>query len=210
MRFFLSERVDWRPLGRCEVLLVWEPSTSSVTFFVGQAPVTLSSTDLANVLVLASAVYTRVEDTAEAHAHLLSGGSGPAARPSRARRDWRVGAGGFVAGLVLGLGAWFLMSRHDKSLRAAVSGFAYPSDATFLADVDDPGPVSPSYPLPDKPFRNQGTPPCKTKKAAVEINGGCWVELAQKPPCDDEVAEYKGKCYLPTTKGKPLPQSVEP
>jgi hypothetical protein len=47
----------------------------------------------------------------------------------------------------------------------------------------------------------------------LEINGGCWMELAQKPPCADVVAEYQGKCFVPVSKdrsGGRLPQSSKP
>lgn len=36
-------------------------------------------------------------------------------------------------------------------------------------------------------------------KGEVEINGGCWVELARRPPCYGKQAEYRGKCYLPVS-----------
>jgi hypothetical protein len=47
---------------------------------------------------------------------------------------------------------------------------------------------------------------------AIEINGGCWVALKQRPPCHEEQAEYKGDCYLPVSsnRGSRLPQSVSP
>jgi hypothetical protein len=67
-----------------------------------------------------------------------------------------------------------------------------------------------TYPLPAKPFRNQAVPPCETNKGAVEIKGGCWVALEQKPPCFSDQAEYQGKCYLPVAKPQRLPQSAEP
>jgi hypothetical protein len=68
-----------------------------------------------------------------------------------------------------------------------------------------------SYPLPSQPFRNQAKAPCKTQVGEVEINGGCWVALEQRPPCYENRAEYQGKCYLPVSKDRGgLPQSVEP
>ena len=210
LRLFLSDRVQWQSSGRWAALVVFEPSPLSVTVLMDDASVAVPTPELANVLVLASAAVTRVEGNARVGAHLVSGLRGPEGRPPRVSQNWRERSWRVVAGLVLALGVWLLASRHEPLSQGQVAGFPCPADAFFLADVDDPSPAAPAYPLPDKPFRNQGTPPCKTKKAAVEINGGCWVELAQKPPCDDEVAEYKGKCYLPTTKGKPLPQSVEP
>jgi predicted Ser/Thr protein kinase len=49
-------------------------------------------------------------------------------------------------------------------------------------------------PVPEKPEPGQKKPPCKPSHRA--INGGCWVLLAEKPPCDDSY-EHDGKCYLP-------------
>jgi hypothetical protein len=65
--------------------------------------------------------------------------------------------------------------------------------------------------MPKVPFPSQMAAPCSGRKTIVEINGGCWVETAQKPPCDDTgEAEYQGKCYVPVAKPRRLPQSVEP
>ncbi len=48
----------------------------------------------------------------------------------------------------------------------------------------------------------------------VEIHGGCWVELAKRPPCYENQAEYGGKCYLPVSARsrdkKREPQSLQP
>ncbi|ATB38915.1 hypothetical protein CYFUS_004352 [Cystobacter fuscus] len=70
-----------------------------------------------------------------------------------------------------------------------------------------------AYPLPKKPLPNQSTVPCNSKLAELEINGGCWMELARRPPCIEEnQAEYQGKCYYPVAKKEEArpPQSVNP
>jgi len=113
LRYFPSTRVDWHLSGRFEVLLVGESSPPSITLMLGPAPATASSREVADVLVLGSAAYSRVEDTAEAHAHLVSGTGAPRARPPSIRWDWRVGAAGAVAGFVLCLGLWLLSGRRD-------------------------------------------------------------------------------------------------
>jgi hypothetical protein len=73
-------------------------------------------------------------------------------------------------------------------------------NAPRLANVDESyeGPIA--YPLPSKPFKDQAAAPCRPKAGEVEINGGCWVELAWRPPCTELQAEFQGKCYLPTSK----------
>ncbi|HZH79016.1 MAG TPA: hypothetical protein VEY88_23515 [Archangium sp.] len=67
-----------------------------------------------------------------------------------------------------------------------------------------------AYPLPDKPFSNQARPPCRTNADHVAINGGCWMEIARRPPCHEEQAEYEGKCYIPVMKAPRRPQSLSP
>ena len=81
---------------------------------------------------------------------------------------------------------------------------------SFLIDGEVQGPASIAYPLPDKPFPTQVRPPCRTRAGHVAINGGCWIEIARRPPCDEEQAEYQGKCYLPIIKAPRPPQSASP
>ncbi|HEX5745014.1 MAG TPA: hypothetical protein VFZ09_02160 [Archangium sp.] len=74
--------------------------------------------------------------------------------------------------------------------------------------------LSPSaitYPIPKKPFRNQAKVPCLPRKGEVEINGGCWIELAKRPPCFEDQAEHQGKCYMPVAeRPKPEPSAIQP
>jgi len=70
------------------------------------------------------------------------------------------------------------------------------------------GPIA--YSLPEKPFIDQAKAPCLTKEDEVEINGGCWMELARRPPCREKQAEYRGKCYLPVSaSSRREPQSLQ-
>jgi hypothetical protein len=84
------------------------------------------------------------------------------------------------------------------------------SDAPTLVDTDEVDPAVIAYPLPAKPFSDQAKAPCLPRKGEVEINGGCWVELAKRPPCYDDQAEYQGKCYLPVATRSRKPQSIHP
>jgi predicted nucleic acid-binding Zn-ribbon protein len=57
--------------------------------------------------------------------------------------------------------------------------------------------------MPNTPLPEQGLPPCHAQE--IELNGGCWFELAQKPPCG--VSFRKGdKCYIPrhAKRSKPM------
>jgi hypothetical protein len=49
--------------------------------------------------------------------------------------------------------------------------------------------------LPDDPLPWQKRAPCGG--GLVEINGGCWLLLKMRPPCDEDAYEWKGACYLP-------------
>ena len=66
-----------------------------------------------------------------------------------------------------------------------------------------------AYPMPEKPFKEQRTPPCMPE-LEVEIRGGCWVQAAQTAPCPRGSAEYQGKCYVAVKKPEPVPRSVQP
>ncbi|WP_395856775.1 hypothetical protein [Cystobacter fuscus] len=69
-------------------------------------------------------------------------------------------------------------------------------------------PIAIGYPMPEKPFKQQATPPC-IPVTEVEIRGGCWIPHAQSAPCPRSTAEYQGKCYIPSRKEEPQPRSVE-
>ncbi|HLK99619.1 MAG TPA: serine/threonine-protein kinase [Myxococcaceae bacterium] len=70
-----------------------------------------------------------------------------------------------------------------------------------------------SQKMPDKPLPKQKRPPC-TGRAVLVINGGCWRPAppeAELAPCDDDLYEYKGRCYDPILiKGERVPTSNEP
>ncbi|HYO57916.1 hypothetical protein [Archangium sp.] len=96
---------------------------------------------------------------------------------------------------------------HEEPTAAGVAV----EDAPALVQTARPNPSAITYPLPAKPFRNQAKAPCLPRKGEVEINGGCWVELAKRPPCYDDQAEHQGKCYMPVAeRPKPEPNAVQP
>jgi serine/threonine protein kinase len=67
--------------------------------------------------------------------------------------------------------------------------------------------------VPDEPLPGQKQPPCN-HRAAVVINGGCWLRLpvdAEKPPCEPIDYEHGGRCYSPLfTRAERVPTSDEP
>jgi serine/threonine-protein kinase len=50
--------------------------------------------------------------------------------------------------------------------------------------------------MPQGPRPGQRTPPCK--RPQIEINGGCWIRVADEaPPCVESTYEWKKRCYFP-------------
>ncbi|ATB33828.1 hypothetical protein [Melittangium boletus] len=156
--------------------------------------------------------------TADALASLDAGGEAPSlfARksPPRARRRplrWGLAAAGLL--LAVGLVLW----QRPGSDKPAETRLAHekgmpslPEDSISFGNARDPSlPVAIGYPMPEKPFKQQATPPC-IPVTEVEIRGGCWIPHAQSAPCPRSTAEYQGKCYMPSRKEDPQPRSVQP
>ncbi len=203
-----GDRVEWKPEGAWRVRLSYEPKPPSVTLEVEQAPASAQVTELADILVLMTAAVERVEDNAQVQAHLARGRVSPWER-------WGPRAVAGLTVLALGLGIWLHGAIGPEHLEPTSPNMESRSpartDAPELINSDDSQAAAITYPLPSVPFRNQAKAPCKTKIGEVELNGGCWVELAQRPPCYENRAEYQGKCYLPVSKDRgQLPQSVQP
>ncbi len=175
-------------MERFEARFFSESSPPSLTLTLGPNPVRLSPAELGDVLVRASAADTRVEHNAEARVHLTSGKGALKVWPRRFHVSGGVGLGVCVLALLLVLGAWC----HPNGSRGT-SGVGHPS----------------THPWPDRPVLEE-MPPCGPKMVAKEIDGGCWIPIAQQPPCGKGVAEYQGRCYLPSAKHLPMPQAAEP
>ena len=83
-----------------------------------------------------------------------------------------------------------------------VAGTSLGEEALPSATLSETPPTarrSISAAVPDKPLPTQKRPPC-TARAALVINGGCWRPAppgADLAPCDDDLYEYKGRCYIP-------------
>jgi len=125
---------------------------------------------------------------------------------SRRWRRWAAGAGA-VAVVGLALLLWPRAPEPtprevDEWIRAALQ------EPIILADRQDSLPII-GYAMPEKPFKEQATPPC-VPVTEVEIRGGCWVPHKLDAPCPRGSAEYEGHCYIPVKKKDPEPRSVEP
>ncbi|QRK04157.1 hypothetical protein JQX13_28225 [Archangium violaceum] len=214
--------VGWEPEEPWQVRAYTHSTPAYVAVEVEYAPASGRLTNMAEMLNLLTCAVERLEHREEARAHLTRGPMGRLKRwAGRWRRLLRASQRGLAvaAFAVLGLGlAFWLGPRGDprgpqdeRHAAQGMDGDTAPRNATTLVQTNGPSPSDITYPLPAKPFGNQAKAPCKPKKGEVEINGGCWVELAKRPPCFDDQAEYQGKCYLPVAeRSPPEPTSIQP
>lgn len=154
----------------------------------------------------------------------------PPAPPLRSsRREWTAlfaAAGGGLAVALLGV----MLSRGGDRREATYTEPLPEPQASDQPDADtslgeeslasvSPGEAPPeskeriSQKMPDEPLPTQKRPPC-TARVALVINGGCWRPAppgAELAPCDNDLYEYKGRCYDPILiKGERVPTSNEP
>ncbi|HEX5750847.1 MAG TPA: hypothetical protein VFZ09_31775 [Archangium sp.] len=146
----------------------------------------------------------RIDTRPEARDHLTAGPQKPS--PPRSRPP----SGGALIALLLALGV--------TPWTHATPGPTTPAVAPPVLTVDGPDPASALYtngtdvialPMPQGPFRGQNRPPCKSRHEIV-LRGGCWVEIAARPPCGDDAYELEGKCYLPGYSAPRPPQALNP
>ncbi len=213
LTLFPRDSVQWQPVRPMRAWFDFDPRRDCVSLELQRQSDVERTMDWVNVLTLVYLVAQRVEDDLRVKAHLAGGSLGRLAR-WRLLVRWMLGSprGWAVAGVgLLALGAWFAWRApvEERSAPEALAVFPRLAEASDGVLFTDEAPPSLSYPL-GPPFRNQVLPPCATNKGAVELQGGCWVELAKKPPCFDTQAEHEGKCYLPVLKPQPVPQSVKP
>lgn len=218
----LGQSVGWEPEDSWQLHASVHSTPPFIALEVKKAPASGRMTTLADLLDLLTCAVERLERSEEARAHLTRAPLGRLKRweqrwrrlPRARRRGFAVAA---LAVLGLGMAIWLNLpgrprSPHDEqhAATAVAEEAGALTHAPSLARTDDPPPPVITYPLPAKPFGDQAKAPCKPRKGEVEINGGCWVELAKRPPCYDDQAEHQGKCYLPVAeRRKPEPNSVQ-
>lgn len=71
---------------------------------------------------------------------------------------------------------------------------------TDAADLGSPGMLA-ELAVPETPPKWQKTA-CETKRGEVAIRGGCYVELAEKPPCRDGHFRHEGRCWAAVAKSE--------
>lgn len=206
LTLFPHDSVEWQPMGPWRGWLYFEPGPDCVSMELEHQPDTRSAMDWVNVLSLLEVVGQRVEDSPEVKDHLSGQPLHGLARWLLLARWWLGSRGGwaFASLALLALGLGVCLGRVSRPPESANSGMvlegAFLASAPERASLEESTPQNVSYPLPSRPWGDQAVPPCETRKGAVEINKGCWVELAKTPPCFDTQAEHQGKCYLPVAK----------
>ncbi|HYO56621.1 hypothetical protein [Archangium sp.] len=209
-------RPTWGPKKNWQVRASFQVTPPFIALEMERAPASGRLAELTDLLTLLLAGLDAMRSNPKMRAHL-----------TRAPMGGRMGHLPLkrlaVAGLaVLALGGSFWLGTATPPMDSSTPARSTPGagelvdtgrlPSSFLLDGELQGSAGIAYPLPDKPFSNQAKPPCVTRRGEVEINGGCWVALKQRPPCHEEQAEYKGDCYLPVSsnRGSRLPQSLSP
>ena len=206
LTLFPRDTVEWQPTGPWRGWLFVDATAHCVSLEWERKPGSEPVTEWMNVLTLMTLAGQCVEDSPQVNAHFARDAPSPRARWSSRVWNGLSSRGGWaVAGLAvftLLLGVWHWKGTGARTERPL------PETAPILATGQEALAPVPAYPLPDHPFVDQGVPPCVTEAGAVEIKGGCWIELAKKAPCYKNQAEHEGRCFLPMPKKKPVPQSV--
>ncbi|HEX8818646.1 MAG TPA: hypothetical protein VF794_01870 [Archangium sp.] len=201
-------RPTWGPKKTWQVRLSFQVTPPFFALEVEHAPASGKLADLANLLTLVLAALDAVGSNARMRAHLTREPMGQWMR----RPPLKILAAVGLAVLMLGVGVWLGTGTRPMAPPPSAPSVGELADAglpsSFLIDGEERGPAGIAYPLPDKPFSNQVKPPCRGSRVA--INDGCWVEVAHRPPCTEDYAEYQGKCYIPVMKAPRLPQSLSP
>lgn len=203
-----DEHVDWSLQDDWRVSLSFRRDSATVKLLVEEAPIQGEVSTLANMFVLVTTAASRVENHSRLQAHLTT-------KPETRKVGWRErrslsrrATGWAFAGLVVltlcacvyGLQAVRTlkdMNRQPLDAKAEV----FMQGPEFVNSMNTAA-VGIAYPLPAKPYKQQALPPCQTTVGEEEINGGCWMDMNQKPPCYKNRAEFKGKCYMPVHKDR--------
>jgi len=134
--------------------------------------------------------------------------------PVRQPIPWRKGITAAAVAVALVIGGMGLgHALRDQSLLATArdqaqaaqaaaqeKGTSALGEATLQEPLTVPEPTPThegiSAEVPKEPLPDQRQPPCK--RPQVEINGGCWIRVADEaPPCVASTYEWRRRCYWP-------------
>lgn len=189
---------------------------------VEKAPATGGLAALAGLFEVLTRVMERMDWSEEARRHLtrqpegrLKRWAAGAHRVLKKGAEYRLELAIVALLLFLAVTHWRATERQRSELHAATGVAKQKTEGAShapmrLVDTSGEGTAGIAYPLPAKPFSDQAKAPCLPKKGEVEINGGCWRELANRPPCYEDDAEYQGKCYAPVAARSRKPQAIQP
>jgi hypothetical protein len=208
----------------CRVRITVQARPPCLSLEVEQAPASGGLAVLAGMCEVLTRMVERMEWSDEARGHLMRQPEGRLKRwAAGARRllglglEYRIELSILLLVLYLGVAHWRAYTELERGALHEPAGMAVrtveENRAPTLVDTGDVGLPVISYPLPEKPFSDQAKVPCKTNLHEVEINGGCWLALELRPPCGENYAEYRGKCYVPVSarSRKPRePQAIQP
>ena len=198
-----APRASWTVRSRSEV----SPAYVSVEVEDAPGASTRALHELTLMYIELSGALARAEEDEETAAFLAR-----APRPPARRCAFHLGLTA-LGGMALGIMLTMLWSRPTTPLADYIGSEVALREAdepVSWTDLEDAAPPIIGYPLPTAPLNGQRTPPCPDGGAAVEVNGGCWVQLKQDAPCSRGTAEHEGKCYMPLRKPPPEPRSVKP
>ncbi|MGZ3457043.1 MAG: hypothetical protein ACXU86_00915 [Archangium sp.] len=209
------------PEGDCRVRVTAQARPPYVALEVEQAPATGGLGVLAGMFEVLTRMVERMEWSDEARRHLMRPPEGKLKRwATGARRvlglgvEYGIELSILVLVLFLVVAHWRAYTGSEPHEAAGVAVRAVEATrAPTLVDAGDVGPAAIAYPLPEKPFSDQAKAPCRPNLYEVELNGGCWLALERRPPCGENYAEYRGKCYVPVSarSHKPRePQAIHP
>jgi hypothetical protein len=173
-----------------------------------RAPVNGQPRQLTWMLERWAVAMMRIDTRPEVRAHLTGGAKAPRPRPA-GRLGSPGGALGLAVLLALAVVLWPRATVHPQQVPSQ-EVHSTEENPVFTRSSAEPVAGIEGFPMPNKPFEGQKKPPCDTLAGEVEIRGGCWLELARRPPCLKGTAEYQGKCYAAVGAVPRAPTSIAP
>ena len=184
----LRAEEDWQVRATANV------SPPYLALEVEHAPVNGQPRQLLWMIERWAAALVRIDNWPEARAHLTGGAKEPRPRPA-GRLGSPGGALGLASLLALAVVLWPRATVHPQAVHPQ-EVHSMEESPVFTRSSNEPTAGIQGFPMPNKPFEGQKKPPCDAKRAEVELHGGCWMEIARRPPCSEGAAEYQGKCYV--------------
>lgn len=196
---------DLRALGDWQVRATANVTPPYLALELERAPESGQAKELTWMFDRWAAALGHIDALPHAQAHLTGGMTEPRKHP-RGHFRWR--GGGLAAALLLALAVllWPRPTVRNPPAEHALMEMETPS---FADATSESGASIMGFPMPDKPLDGQKKAPC-TERSQKELRGGCWLELAERPPCPRGTAEYEGKCYIAVKAAPPVPTSISP